>query len=257
MSVKFRDVSTRSDIHKVDPRLIKVEKEFNPRDYSRPENQAHVANLKESIRAIGVKKPLTVRWCPKTESIFLVDGESRLNAVLALIAEGVEIDTVPSILETTNNPAERLVVALSSNYSKALSELEKGRAYKRLAAYGWAVDKIAQQLGVSKVAVTQGIALAEAPDDVQAMVTAGTVSPAAVRKALKESGDSATEVLKDAVAKAKSEGRAQVKIERTVKVDSKLTRIREIITNDYEDATEELTKAKLTEVLDSILAVFQ
>ena len=32
MSVKFRDVSTRSDIHKIDPRLIKVEKEAHETD---------------------------------------------------------------------------------------------------------------------------------------------------------------------------------------------------------------------------------
>jgi ParB-like chromosome segregation protein Spo0J len=65
-----------------DPRIIVVEDGHNPRDYTIPENRAHLDDLKASIRENGTISPLWIRWDAENRAAVLVDGECRLRANL-------------------------------------------------------------------------------------------------------------------------------------------------------------------------------
>jgi len=120
---RLRDLgSGRRDAIMMDPRIIQIEKAFNPRDYRLKENREHLDELKASIKMRGVLQPLLVRFDPQQQCAILNDGECRLRAVLELIEEGVEIATIPILQVQGGNETERLVIALTANTGKPLSK---------------------------------------------------------------------------------------------------------------------------------------
>ena len=119
---RLKDLGSRKDSIVIDPRLIVIEEGHNPRNFSLPENRAHLDELKASIAEHGVLAPLWVRWEASTKQPVLVDGETRLRATLELIAEGVDIKSVPTIQVSAANEADRLVLALTANTGKPLSQ---------------------------------------------------------------------------------------------------------------------------------------
>ena len=204
-SMRMRDaefIQGRSDLHKIDPRFIKIESGHNPRDYSLAENRQHLDNLKDSISAIGLQFPLVVRWEASTESVYLVDGECRLRAVLELLDEGVEILTVPAIQVPGNNEADRLMLALTANTGKPLTQWEAGSGYKRLAAFGWDARTIATKCNVSVTYVQTALELADAPQAVKQQLSEHKVTPAAARAIVQKHGAEAAEVIEAEVEKA-------------------------------------------------------
>jgi hypothetical protein len=80
---RLRDLrSSMRDQMMFDPRIIVVEDGHNPRDYTIPENRAHLDDLKASIRENGTISPLWIRWDAENRAAVLVDGECRLRANL-------------------------------------------------------------------------------------------------------------------------------------------------------------------------------
>lgn len=201
------------DLIFLDPRTITVEPGHNPRDYNLPENRAHLDQLKASIRENGTLQALLVRWDNGEKKAFLVDGECRLRANLELIAEGVEIASVPTYQVSAADNAERLAMALTGNTGKPLSKMEEGAAYKRLSAYGWTNEMISKKLAKPLRYVGEAIELCEAPAEVRQMVSDGTVSPAAAVSAVRESGSRAAGQLRERVARS---GGSVVRRERAV-----------------------------------------
>lgn len=201
----------RRDVFFIDPKLIKIEKGFNPRQYDLFENRQHLDELKRSIVEVGVLVPLMVRW--DGEQAILIDGECRLRSCLELIKEGIEIKAVPVLQETTGDEAQRLLLAISANKGKPLSLLEAGGAYKRLVAYGWGIPQIAARVGVSNRLVQDAIGLHEAPIEVKEMVSKGEVTPSLAKQVVKRKGDKAAAELKEKVSQAKAAGKKTAKRE--------------------------------------------
>ena len=207
MGARLRDIAEgRRDALNVDPKLIRIEKGFNPRLYTLPENREHLDALKASVREMGVKVPLLVRWDVGSEQAILIDGECRLRACLELIKEGVEIKTVPVLQEQGGNEADRLLLAITTNTGKPLSLIESGSAFRRLVSYGWDAGRIAVKTGHTARFVMQALELADAPQEVKEMVQKGSVTPALARKVVREKGDSAGKVLREKVAEASAKG---------------------------------------------------
>jgi ParB/RepB/Spo0J family partition protein len=236
-ATRLRDLKVGgiSDMPKIDPRIIQVEDNLNPRNYQLAENRAHLDRLKESIREHGVQNPLWVRWDTVNKLPILVDGECRLKAVLELIAENVEIVSVPVIQKSAANPADRLVLALTANEGKPLNESEVGFAYKRLVNYGWSQEMIAKRVGKSVRYVNDAIELSEAPEEVKAMVSEGTVSKRLAIKTVRSKGEQAVDELSGLVDQAKSTGKGTAKAPRNVSFSAqvsaefKLAKIAEIV----------------------------
>lgn len=184
----------------IDPRIIVIDPHHNPRDFSTPENIARVRELKESIRAKGVLTALWVRVDQAKNQIILVAGETRLRACLELIAEGIDIVSVPSkTMDGTNNEQERLLLAMTENNVKQFSPVEFGVGCRRFKAWGWEIDSIARELGVTSRQVRESIELAESPEEVKTMVKEGKVSEAVAIQQVRKSGTAAVKILKERV----------------------------------------------------------
>ena len=194
-------MQARDRFKPVDPRLIVVDKQHNPRDFSLQENKDHLATIKASIKARGIDEVLWVRTNPKDETKpILIDGETRLRAVLELIAEGDDIKKVPVEYKDGTNDIERLVLALVANSGKPLNQLECGTAFKKLVAKGWEAKQIAETVGKTQNFVTRSIEIANLPEDVKTLVADGQVSALKAINTVKAEGDGAGTVLQTAIA---------------------------------------------------------
>lgn len=213
-SARLRDIASpgRRDVFPIDPKLIKIQQGWNPRQYTFFENRQHLDTLKLSIAEMGVLVPLLVKW--DGEQAVLVDGECRLRACLELIKEGTPIKTVPVLQESTKDEARRLVIALTANTGKPLSLIECGGAYRRLVGYGWTVDEVAKNVGATKAYVNTALELFDAPREVKEMVSNGTVTPSLAKQVVREKGDKAAATLREKVTKAKASGKKTAKREK-------------------------------------------
>src|SRR5271167_3523295 len=90
----------RGETYHIDPRILKTKPDFNPRDMLAGENAAHVNELMISIKAVGVKVPLTVYH--EDGEIYVQDGHCRLAACQLAIATGCELVSVPCLAADRN-----------------------------------------------------------------------------------------------------------------------------------------------------------
>ena len=198
----------RVDMYQFDPLKIEVEPGYNIRAFDSA-NDEDDAILKESIRASGVRTPLTIRT--KKEQVFVVAGHRRLAAVKELIAEGVEIRAIPCLPEAKGTTDEdRVLDLIRSNQGKPLTAMQRAEVFKRLIAFGWDEAEIATKVGCSRGHVCDMLTLASAERDVRQMVQAGEIAATTAIRAIKQEGDEAGSVLAEAVADAKAAGKKKV-----------------------------------------------
>ncbi len=166
----------RSDTFKVNPFLIEVAEGFNVRDFSSSEVTDHIDALAQSIAQIGVQRPLKVR--NKGNKLILVDGECRLRATIrAIDAYSAEIRTIPVILaDRSMSEADATLGILVENSGLDVSPLGKAEVVKRLIAFGWTKDDIAEKAGMSKARVFQLLDLSGLSSEVKTLISEGTVS---------------------------------------------------------------------------------
>jgi len=207
------------DVPKIDPRTIVVVEGRNHRVMSDPRVQAHILWLKSDIKNCGgVIEPLEVEYIDRVP--YLVSGHCRLSAVLLLWREGTEV-YVP-IRQVSGDEAEIEAAGLRSNTGLPPTILEFGERARKLAGYGWSVERIAQlappHLGAEsakKAFVRNSIELSQAPLEVKAMVQKGIdgveISPAAAISAVRSSRKAAPEKLREAAAQAKADGKTSIK----------------------------------------------
>lgn len=218
--MRFRDLGKgRVDVNKLLPSDIVIRESFNYRDVSRPEVQAHIAFLTQSIRANGVQKPIEVEWIDNVA--YVVDGECRLRAALIVAEEQPEF-RVPVIL-AEGDEAAIIARSLTGNTGLTPTALEFGKAIARLKALNVSEQTILAlcpphvKLKGDKSArrfVTDAVTLNNAPLAVKAAVRDGingvAVSPAAAVAAVKQSRTQAAEILKGRAKEAKLTGKTEV-----------------------------------------------
>lgn len=205
---RMKDLGKARDAVWIDPRKIVIENGHNPRNYELPENHAHLDALKRSIKENGTLVPLLVRFDTATGSAVLVDGECRLRANLELIAEGVEIDLVPTTQVSGNNEASRLLIAITANTGKPLSKWELGAAFQRLYNFGWDEAKIALKTGYDERFIHEAMELADAPDEVKQLLSSQAVTPALALSQLRTNGSAAVQTLQSIANDHKASGKA-------------------------------------------------
>ena len=209
---RLRDLKTSArDQLMIDPRIIVIDDSFNPRNYDLPENHAHLDALKRSIRENGTLVPLLVRFDAERKAAVLVDGECRLRANLELIAEGVDIATVPTIQVPGGNEQDRLLTAITANTGKPLSKWELGGAFQRLYRFGWDEPKIATKTGYGERFIREAMELADAPDEIKQLLSSQAVTPSLALAELRANGAAAVETLKAAAVAAQSTGQKTAK----------------------------------------------
>lgn len=216
----------RVDMYQFDPLKIEVQPGYNVRAFDTA-NDEEDASLKESIRASGVRTPLTIRT--QKEQVFVVAGHRRLAAVKELIAEGVEIRAIPCLPEAKGTTDEdRVLDLIRSNQGKPLTAMQRAEVFKRLIAFGWDEAEIATKVGCSRGHVGDMLTLASAERDVRQMVQAGEIAATTAIRAIKQEGDDAGSVLAEAVADAKAAGKKKVSATKALRpkatVSAKITR---------------------------------
>src|SRR5260370_14615723 len=203
----LRDYGTRTDMYKVDPRIVEIEQGHNPRNYDLPENRAHLDELKASIAIDGVRLPISVRQEKATGKVILVDGECRIRACLELIADGTDIKTVPAIVVPGGNEKERLYFSLTANTGKPLSTWECGTAFQRLINFGDTSESVSKRLGYSLRFVNEALELADAPEAIKHLLSEQAVTPSlAVHELRTKAAPEAIESLREKAAAAKANG---------------------------------------------------
>lgn len=216
MSIK-KIAEGRSDLYRIAPQNLKIKEGWNVRDVE----SLDLEDLKVSIKELGVKQPLTVQT--EGENIFVTDGHRRYFAVMELIAEGVEIKTVPVQVEDRySNAADHIASMIVRNSGKPLTALEQARVFKRLLDYGLTETEVAAKVGKSRQWVISMLELNAAPEDLKSLVKTGKVTATLAQQTLaKEGGERATETLTKAVKKAEAEGKTKATakhVEKSAKV---------------------------------------
>ena len=203
------NVTRRTDIYNVDPRNVIVVDNFNVRrDFS-------IDELKEQIKAQGVLNPITVvpfKDENGNEKYRLVDGERRLRATLAAIAEGADIKRIKAIFLPRNTKEEDLLVEqMMRNEGKNFTEYEQAIMYQRFRdKFGYTQSEIATKFCKSSTFIGRCLALLGLAPEIQAKLEKGEISTGAVRQIVelnKENESAQIAAVEYAVADAKSKGK--------------------------------------------------
>lgn len=148
--------------------------QINPNP-SQPRMDMHNDQLQEladSIREHGVIQPLILTSNEDQSGYTLIAGERRLRA-----AKIAGLEAVPAIVREASEQ-ERLELALIENIQREdLSPVESARAYQKLQdEFNLSQEKIAEQVGKSRVAITNTLRLLKLPENVLAAITDTKIS---------------------------------------------------------------------------------
>lgn len=196
-------IQKSSQVFMVDPKIIEVQAGFN----ARPIDKEHVQSIKSAYLSGAILPPLYIRVDSST--LILVDGHHRLMAMLELITEGHEIKRC-QVIQFRGSDADRITLMLTTAQGKPLTPLQMGMQYSKLINFGWEIQEISNKVGKTYQHVKQMIELTESDIEIQDMVNKGEVAAHLALKTVKKYGDSAGEVLKKNIKKAKNNGKEKV-----------------------------------------------
>ncbi len=144
----------------------------NPRQPRSQMDQEELAELAASIRENGILQPLIVTPGDDAGKYTLIAGERRL-----LAAGLAGLDSVPVLIREASEQ-KLLELALIENVQRTdLTPLEAAEAYRQLADdFNLSHEQIAQQLGKSRVSITNTLRLLKLPEDVRQSLANGDIS---------------------------------------------------------------------------------
>jgi ParB family chromosome partitioning protein len=145
----------------------------NPDQPRRSFTKDQLEDLAASIRTKGVIQPLIVRPNPNISGKFeIVAGERRWRA--AQIAQKHE---VPVLIRNFDD-VEVLEIAIIENIQRAdLNAIEEAAGYRQLMfKFGHTQEKLAEALGKSRSHIANLMRLLNLPEDIQELVSDGTLS---------------------------------------------------------------------------------
>lgn len=198
----------RTDLFHMDPRKIVIRHGWNSRDFELPENQAHVDQLAESIREVGVKEPLA--GYHEEGEFILTNGESRLRAVLKLISEGHNVETVPVQPEPRHaTEAEHVLSQIIRNSGKPFTPIENARVFARLIGLGMTNRDIAAKVGMTPERVAQIAKLDSVTPTVREHIKKGEITSTLVQRIQSKAKDAneVEEQVVEAIKTAQADGK--------------------------------------------------
>jgi len=211
--MRIRDhegVRGKVDAYPFDPRLLKVDPDYNIRDLTTPEARAKLDELKVSVRERGVRSPLLVRM--DGDDCIIVEGHRRHTVVMELIGEGVDIETVLCLQEPKGTtPLDRDIGLVVSNSGEKLEPLEFANLiYRLITVHGLSEADAGKKLHKSVEVIRRHLELRASPEPVKAMVKAGEVSATTAVNEVRKNGSKATETLRKAKDDAAAAGKTKV-----------------------------------------------
>lgn len=199
----------KTDLFRVDPRLLVEEEGFNLRDYSDPDTIASILSFKKSYQDGEYVPPLVVH-VNDDEQVVIIEGHKRRRGALAAIKEGADIAFVDCV-QYRGNAAERVALMLRSGEGQPFKPLEIAFGMLRLHRWGYTNAEIGRKTGNKTASnVEQLLLLANANPDVHELVRSGAVSAYTAIDAIREHGEKAGEVLEGHLDVAKANGKTKV-----------------------------------------------
>lgn len=196
----------KTDLFKVDPRLLKEEPGFNLRDYDDPDVQVHIDGFATSYLEGRYVPPILVRTAG--DDILTIEGHCRRLGAQRAIERGAK-GLMIAATEFKGGDAERVTVMLRSADGLPLKVLEQARGCLRLVRMGFSNPEVAKEVGRTPARIEQLLILATSNMDVQRLVKAGQVSADAAIEAVRMYRDHAGDHLQALLDKAKQEGGKQ------------------------------------------------
>jgi len=128
--------------------------------------ESALAELASSIREHGVLQPILVRPAGR-DHYQLVAGERRWRA-----AALAGLLTVPALIEELDDDAALEIAMIENLQREDLSPLEEANMYEKMVTeHGYSIRKLAQKLGKDKGYLENRLRLADAPEEIRALVS--------------------------------------------------------------------------------------
>jgi ParB/RepB/Spo0J family partition protein len=163
VSLLSPDSPTRS----VGVRIVPVDHiEPNPEQPRLAFNQETLDELAASIREHGVLQPILVRPIgPNTYQ--LIAGERRWRA-----SRQAGLDSIPALIEEIDDDTALEISIIENLQREDISPLDEASMFDRMVSeHGYSIRKLADKLGKDKGYVENRLRLADAPDEVRALVS--------------------------------------------------------------------------------------
>lgn len=193
----------KTDLFKVDPRLLKEEPGFNLRDYDDPDVQAHIEGFASAYLEGRYVPAVLVRT--DGNDILTVEGHCRRRGALLAMERGAK-GLMISATEFKGSDAERVTVMLRSADGLPLKVLDQAKGCLRLVRMGLTNTEVAKEAGRTPARIEQLLILATANMDVQLLVKSGLVSADAAIEAVRMYGEHTGEHLQALLDKVTKEG---------------------------------------------------
>lgn len=128
--------------------------------------ESALEELASSITEHGVLQPILVR--PMDHDRYqLVAGERRWRA-----AKRAGLATIPALVEELDDEAALEIAVIENLQREDLSPLEEATMYEKMVRdHGYSIRKLAQKLGKDKGYLENRLRLADAPDEIRALVS--------------------------------------------------------------------------------------
>ena len=157
-------------ISEIEPNRNQPRKEFD---------SAALAELADSIAAVGVIQPLIVRPIP-SGGYQIVAGERRWRA-----AQSAGLTEVPVVIRELNDKEVDEIALIENLQREDLNPVEEAEGYRHLMTeYGMTQEQVAGRVGKSRPSVANSVRLLELPDSVLGMLTVGDLTVGHVRPLL-------------------------------------------------------------------------
>jgi ParB/RepB/Spo0J family partition protein len=183
--MRLKDIAeSTSDIFNIPHDKIIVDELANPRH-----NYGDIEQLAKSISESGQREPVKIVVSPDREGfVVLKHGYRRMRAIKYAISNGADIPTVKCVhAGKGSNEETELIDHAICNDGKSLEPLERADIYRRLSAFGYSEEKIAQKVGRSVNHVKDYLRMLEAPKEIRKAVQDKKLSATAATVAAKAS----------------------------------------------------------------------
>jgi ParB family chromosome partitioning protein len=160
-------LSSASPTRSVGIRVVPIDRiDPNPEQPRLVFNQDTLEELAASIREHGVLQPILVR--PTGVNRFqLIAGERRWRA-----STMAGLETIPALVEDIDDDTALEISIIENLQREDISPLDEASMYDRMIRdHGYSIRKLADKLGKDKGYVENRLRLADAPDEVRALVS--------------------------------------------------------------------------------------
>jgi ParB/RepB/Spo0J family partition protein len=129
--------------------------------------QAALDELTASVREHGILQPVLIRPIDDTSRYQLVAGERRWRAATA-----AGLATIPALIEELDDDTALEIAIIENLQREDLSPLEEAVMYDRMVKeHGYSIRRLAQKLGKDKGYLENRLRLADAPPEIQELVS--------------------------------------------------------------------------------------